>query len=79
MLQCNQPTKEGGIALGLNYSTRRISSQIRMKQETFDKLKIIAIQQNRSLNTQMEFFILKGIEHYEAEHGKVEIPNNNED
>lgn len=47
------------------------STQIRLDDKIFYKMKIIADKEVRSLNGQMEYFIIKGVEEYEKEHGDV--------
>ena len=51
----------------------KIATQIRLDEETHQKLKVAAEKELRSLNSQMEYFILKGIESYEKEHGATSL------
>lgn len=50
-----------------------VSIQFRMYEETHYKLKYIAKRELRSLNSQIEYFALKGIAEYEREHGEIII------
>jgi len=45
----------------------KIATQIRLDETVHSKLKHISDKELRSLNAQMEYFILKGIEAYERE------------
>ncbi len=51
----------------------KIATQIRLDEEMHRKIKYISEKKLRSLNSQMEYFILKGIEQYEKEHGAIPI------
>jgi hypothetical protein len=46
----------------------KFNSQIRMDQSLYERVKVIASKELRSLNAQIEYFILKGVEQYESEH-----------
>ena len=39
----------------------------------YEKTKIIAENEMRSVNAQIEYFIKKGVEAYEAEHGVISV------
>ena len=52
----------------------RVSTQIRLDATLHQKLKIIANEESRNMNSQIEYFIKKGIEAYEAEHGPIQLP-----
>lgn len=53
----------------------RISTQVRLDEATWEKLKIIAQLENRSANSQLDYFMKKGVEAYEAEHGALTLPD----
>ncbi len=53
----------------------RISTQVRLDERTWKKLKIIAQEENRNANSQMEYFMKKGVEAYEIEHGAISLPD----
>lgn len=53
----------------------KIATQIRLDETVYKKCKYICAKELRSLNSQMEYFILKGVELYEEEHGTVILPN----
>ena len=52
----------------------RISSQIRIDKTVYNKTKIIAKHENRNTNSQIEYFLKKGVEAYEKEHGPISLP-----
>ena len=49
-----------------------ISIQFRMKESTHEKLKLVAKSELRSLNSQIEYFVLKGIKEYENRNKETE-------
>lgn len=49
----------------------RIATQIRIDEKLHAKTKIIAQKESRNLNSQIEYFIKKGIEQYEKENGEI--------
>ena len=51
--------------------TEKFATQIRFEEKTYDKLKIIAEREQRSLNAQMVYFILQSLKEYEKENGPV--------
>ena len=51
----------------------KIATQIRLDESMYKKIKYISEKKLRSLNSQMEYFILKGIEEYEKEYGVIQI------
>lgn len=51
----------------------RRSTQIRVNETILDKTKIIAELENRNMNSQIEFFLKKGVEQYEKEHGVIDL------
>ncbi len=53
----------------------RERTQLRLNETLFRKAKAIAQLENRTMNSQFEYFIRTGIEKYEAEHGKVVLPD----
>ncbi len=56
-------------------SKNKAVTQIRLDEITHQKLKFISEKKLRSLNAQMEYFILKGIELYEKENGIISLPD----
>lgn len=52
----------------------KVALQIRLEESTHQKLKVIADSELRSLNAQLEYFILQGIKEYEANHDSVDVP-----
>ena len=50
----------------------RIATQLRLDETTYNKTKIIAQREDRTLNSQFENFIKKCVEQYEAEKGIIQ-------
>ena len=50
----------------------KTATQIRLDEDTHKKLKHISEKELRSLNAQMEYFILKGIEAFEETNGFID-------
>ena len=50
----------------------RISTQLRLDETAHAKSKIIAEKECRPLNSQYEYFIIKGIEQYERDNGTIQ-------
>lgn len=53
---------------------RKVSTQMRYDEVLYEKTKIIATNELRTINAQIEYFIKKGVEAYEAEHGIISLP-----
>lgn len=51
----------------------RKTTQIRINETLLAKTKIISVQESRNLNSQIEYFIKKGIEAYEKENGTISV------
>jgi hypothetical protein len=51
----------------ITHATSKSASQIRLDESVFAKVKAIAQKELRTMNAQMEYFIVKGIEQYERE------------
>ena len=51
----------------------RLATQLRVDEFLHAKAKIIAKKEERPLNSQFEYWIKKGVEQYEKEHGAIEI------
>ncbi len=49
------------------------ATQIRLNEETYEKLRLISGKELRSFNAQMEYFLIKGVEQYEKENGIVNV------
>lgn len=54
----------------------KVSTQMRYDEMLYEKSKIIAEREFRSINAQIEYFIKKGIEAYEKENGVISLPDN---
>ena len=46
----------------------KVALQVRLDEQTYTKLKKISADELRSLNAQIEYFVIKGIQQYEKEH-----------
>ena len=53
----------------------RISTQVRLDEITWRKLKVIAQLENRNANSQLDYFMKQGVAAYEAEHGHISLPD----
>ncbi len=53
----------------------RIATQIRINETIYKKTKHISQLENRNTNSQIEYFIKKGVEAYEKEHGTISLPD----
>ena len=51
-----------------------MSTQIRINEVVYAKVKVIALLENRNTNSQIEYFLKQGVENYEREHGPVQVP-----
>lgn len=54
---------------------RKIATQMRYDEILYAKTKVIAENEMRTVNAQMEYFMKKGVEAYEAEHGPISLPD----
>lgn len=54
---------------------RRVATQMRFDEILYEKTKAIANEELRSVNAQIEYFMKKGVEAYEAEHGPISLPD----
>lgn len=52
----------------------RIATQMRIDETLHKKAKEISVRENRTLNSQYEYFIKLGIEQYESAHGVISLP-----
>ena len=50
-----------------------VSSNIRIEEETWEKLRIIASINKRSINKEIEYLIEQSIKEYEKKHNKIDI------
>ena len=51
----------------------RIALNFRLDETVHAKAKIIARKEDRTLNAQFENWVKKAVEHYENEHGDIEL------
>lgn len=50
-----------------------LSSNVRVKEEAWEKLRIIASINKRSINKEIEYLIVQRIREYEEKDGEIEI------
>ena len=50
----------------------KVATQIRLDEELYEKLKVIADKEKRSLNAQMEYFLEIGVSAYGKNEEKME-------
>ena len=46
---------------------------LRLNTETYAKIKVLAKENSRSINGQLEFMVKKYLQDYEQEHGEIDI------
>lgn len=51
----------------------RISTQVRLDEDTWKKVKAIGKLESRNANSQLNYFLKKAVEAYELEHGEVDV------
>ncbi|WP_405759854.1 Arc family DNA-binding protein [Anaerovibrio slackiae] len=56
-------------------ATSKVALQVRLDEKVHAKLRIVAEEEVRSLNSQIEYFVIKGIQKYEQENGLIELKN----
>lgn len=56
-------------------ASRKIATQMRYDEVLYEKTKIIAQEEMRTINAQLEYFMKKGVEAYEREHGSIILPD----
>lgn len=54
----------------------KIALQIRLDDTTHKKLKKISEVELRSLNSQLEYFVIQAIKDYELNHGEISVQDN---
>lgn len=55
--------------------SNKIATQMRYDEVLYEKTKYIASQELRTINAQIEYFMKKGVEAYEKEHGVISLPD----
>ena len=53
----------------------KVATQMRYDEILYEKTKIIAEKEFRSVNAQIEYFIKLGVEAYEKQHGSITLPD----
>ena len=57
-------------------STNKIQTGLRLKGPLYEKLKVLAAQEQRSFNNLIEYAIQQYIDEYEMQNGPIQIGNN---
>lgn len=52
--------------------------QVRLNNDIHAKMRIIAEKEHRPLNSQIEYYCMKGIEQYEKANGPIDIRKDND-
>ncbi len=55
-------------------ANNKIATQMRYDETLYKKTKIIAENEMRTTNAQLEYFMKLGVEAYEREHGVISLP-----
>ncbi len=53
---------------------RKVATQMRYDEVLYEKTKRIAENELRTINAQIEYFMKRGVEAYEKEHGVISLP-----
>ena len=53
---------------------RKVATQMRYDEVLYEKTKRIAENDLRTINAQIEYFMKRGVEAYEKEHGVISLP-----
>ena len=56
----------------------KVVSQMRLDETVYKKMKVIAERESRSVNAQLEYFVRMCIAEYEAHHGPIILPSQDE-
>lgn len=64
---------ERGINIMSAPIPNRKTTQLRINETLYKKTKIIAVLESRNTNSQIEYFVRKGVENYEKEHGSISL------
>ena len=51
----------------------KMSTNFRIDETVYKKTKIIAKNENRSINSQLEYFVIKEVKEYEKTYGEIVI------
>lgn len=51
----------------------KISTNFRIDETVYKKTKVIAKAENRSINSQLEYFVMRGVKEYEKNNGEIAI------
>ena len=51
----------------------KMSTNFRIDEDAYQKTKVIAKNEKRSINSQLEYFVIKGIKEYENINGEIII------
>lgn len=54
-------------------ATDKVQTGLRLKEPVYEKMKVLARRQQRSFNNFMEYVVQQYVDNYEAEHGPIQI------
>lgn len=54
-------------------ATNKIQTGLRINEQSYQKLKTLCLQENRSINNLIEYIIQKYLETYESENGSIPL------
>lgn len=52
----------------------KIQTGLRLDEQTYDKLKILAFRENRSINNMAEYIIKCYLDDFEEKNGRIDLP-----
>lgn len=55
-------------------NSKKVATQMRYDEILYEKTKVIAANELRTINSQIEYFMKLGVEAYEKEHGTISLP-----
>jgi hypothetical protein len=61
------------LAGGLKLATNKRVFTLRLHDEVFEKIELIARSQHRSMTNYIEYILLKHLSEYEKQHGPVKV------
>lgn len=58
-------------------ATNKIQCGLRLPGSVYEKVKVLATQEHRSINNLIEYAIQKYVDEYEAQNGPIQVPKEN--
>lgn len=56
-------------------ATNKIQTGLRLNETLYEKVKVLSIKEQRSLNNLIEYVIQQYVDNYEKQHGSIQIPS----